>query len=166
MTNYARLLLAGGLVCECLLAWSCAKQTTEFRIGEPISMGPFTIAVESVEESETGRHPSEGPLPDIRVYYRMVDNQARPFSETVDHFFLNSHLEDRAGNRIEYSGCAFVEGDRHHPVEWFTEFEVDPTRMGIRDRDKLGRQASDFTLVIDNPEVRRGQPERALVPLG
>jgi hypothetical protein len=148
-----------------MILGGCAKRTTDFAMGEPITMGPFTFEVDRTEESESSAHPSEGPIPDIKVYFRMLDNRTEPFGTTIDEFLLRVRVVDRAGNTIESGGPRIISGDRRHPGEWFDDFTISPSLMGVHDRRRLGQSASDFTLVIDNPQVRAGQPERAAIAL-
>jgi hypothetical protein len=152
-------------LCTSLALSGCQKKTEEYRMDQPISMGPFTFAVERTEEAVTHAHPSEGPTLKIRIYYRMLDNKTPPFGKTLDETLLLVRIVDNANNTIESSGPRVLSGDRHHPSEWVETFEVSPTLMGVRDRTKLGKGASDFRLIIDNPDVREGQPERASIQL-
>ena len=148
------------------LAWvGCGKKTQEYRIDQPINMGPFSFEVERTEESVKLVHPSEGPTLEIRVYYRMLDNKTPPFGRTLDESLLDVRIVDKAENVIQSSGRALISGDRHHPSEWCDIFTVSPTLMGVRDRSKLGRTVSDFRLIIDNPDVRGNQPERVSIQL-
>jgi len=166
MTRFIELRARVALGCLCAVVMAgCARRTTEFRIGEPISMGPFTFAVDRVEESESDAHPSEGTIPDIKVYYRMQDNRSSPSGRTIDEFLRGVRVVDHAGNTFESAGPRVVSGDRSHPEEWLDDFMISPSMMGVRDRNTIGRSASDFTLQIDNPQVQRDQPERALIPL-
>ena len=89
----------------------------------------------------------------------------RPFGKTFGESLLEVRITDKAGNSIESGGPRVVSGDRHHPSEWFDAFDVSPSLMGIRDRSKLGQRTSDFRLIIDNPDVREGQPERISIQL-
>jgi hypothetical protein len=132
---------------------------------QSINMGPFSFEVERTEESVKLVHPSEGPTLEIRVYYRMLDNKTAPFGKTFDETLLGVRIVDKADNTIEYSGRSVVSGDRHHPSEWCDIFTASPSMMGVRDKAKLGQRASDFRLIIDNPEVRDGQPERVFIQL-
>lgn len=143
----------------------CEKKTQEYRMAQPISMGPFTFGVERTEESVKLIHPSEGPTLEIRVYYQMLDNKTPPFGETLGQTLLKVRIMDKAGNAIESSGPRIVSGDQRHPSEWFDAFDVSPSMTGVRDRNKLGQKASDFRLIMDNPAVREGQPERVSVQL-
>src|SRR6266403_6142466 len=120
------------------LAWvGCGKKTQEYRMDQPINMGPFSFEVERTEESVKLVHPSEGPNLEIRVYYRMLDNKTPPFGKTFDETLLFMQIVDRANNRFDYSGRAVVQGDRHHPSEWYDLFTISPTLIGVRDRAKL-----------------------------
>jgi hypothetical protein len=132
---------------------------------QPISMGPFTFEVERTEESEKLAHPSEGPTLEIQVYYRMLDDKTPPFGKTLDESLFEVRITDKAGNSIESPGPRVVSGDRHHPSEWFDAFDVSPSLIGIRDESNLGQRTSDFRLIIDNPDVRKGQAERVSIQL-
>ncbi len=152
-------------LCTSLASLGCQKKAQEYRMDQPINMGPFSFEVERTEGSVKLVHPSEGPNLEIRVYYRMLDNKTAPFGKTFDETLLRVRIVDKAGNRIEYSGRGVVSGDRHHPSEWCDIFTVSPSLMGVRDKAKLGQSASDFRLIIDNPDVRDGQAERVSIQL-
>jgi len=152
-------------LCAALASVGCEKKTQEYRLEQPINMGPFSFEVERTEESVKLAHPSEGPTLEIRVYYRMLDNKTPPFGKTFDETLLGVRIVDKANNTIESGGGRVVSGDRHHPSEWVDTFMVSPSLAGVRDRPKLGRSASDFRLIIDNPDVRDGQPERVSIQL-
>jgi hypothetical protein len=152
-------------LCASLASLGCEKKTQEYRMDQPINMGPFSFEVERTEEAVKLKHPSEGPNLEIRVYFRMLDNKTPPFGKTLDETLLEVRIRDKAGNTIESPGPRVVSGDRHHPSEWVEIFEVSPSLMGVRDRTKLGKSASDFRLIIDNPDVREGQPERVSIQL-
>jgi hypothetical protein len=142
----------------------CEKKIQEYRMNQPISMGPFTFEVERTEEYVRPGY-SEGPVLEVRVYYRMLDNKSVPFGKTLSETLLEDRIIDKAGNSIECSGPRVVSGDQRHPSEWFEAYDVSPSMMGVRDRSKLGQKTSDFRLVIDNPDVREGQPERVSIEL-
>jgi len=152
-------------LCISLASAGCGKTTQEYRMDQPINMGPFSFEVERTEQAESLAHPSEGPNLEIRVYYRMLDNKTPPFGRTLDESLLDVRIVDKAENVIQSSGRALISGDRHHPSEWCDIFTVSPTLMGVRDRSKLGRTVSDFRLIIDNPDVRGNQPERVSIQL-
>jgi hypothetical protein len=152
-------------LCASLALLGCEKKTQEYRMDQPINMGPFTFEVARTEEAVKLAHPSEGPNLEIRVYYRMLDNKTAPFGKTLDETFLVVRIVDKANNTIESGGPRVLSGDRHHPSEWVETFEVSPSLMGVRDSAKLGQRASDFRLIIDNPDVREGQPERVSIQL-
>ena len=121
-------------------------------------LGPFTFEVERTEESESLNHPSEGPLPEIRVYCRMLDNRSEPFGRTVNEFLLNVQVVDRAGNAIQSTGPRVVAGDRQHPSEWFDDFTISPSLMGVRDKSKLGHSAEKVKTTVtrksDEPQPK------------
>ena len=147
------------------LAWvGCGKKTQEYRMDQPINMGPFSFEVDRTEES-VKQYPSEGPTLEIRVYYRMLDNKTPPFGKTFDESLVYVRVVDKADNTIDYSGRGLLAGDRRHPSEWCDVFTVSRTLIGVRDSAKLGQRASDFRLIIDNPDVREGQPERVSIQL-
>src|SRR6266436_4295222 len=76
------------------LAWvGCGKKTQEYRMDQPINMGPFSFEVERTEDSVKLVHPSEGPTLEIRVYYRMLDNKTPPFGKTFDSNTQQSFIE-------------------------------------------------------------------------
>jgi len=152
-------------LCASIVALGCEKKTQEYRLEQPINMGPFSFEVERTEESVKLVHPGEGPNLEIRVYYRMLDNKTPPFGKTLDETLLGVRIVDKANNTIESGGGRVVSGDRHHPSEWVDTFTVSPSLMGVRDRAKLGQSASDFRLIIDNPDMRDGQPERVSIQL-
>ena len=152
-------------LCALLASPGCRKKAHEYSIEQPINMGPFSFEVERAEQSLKLVHPSEGPNLEIRVYYRMLDNKTAPFGKTFDETLLGVRIVDKAGNTIEYSGRGVVSGDRHHPSEWCDIFTVSPSLIGVRDKGKLGQSASDFRLIIDNPDLRDGQPERVSIQL-
>ena len=148
------------------LAWvGCGKKTQEYRMDQPINMGPFSFEVERTEDSVKPVHPSEGPTLEIRVYYRMLDNKTPPFGKPFDETLLYVRIVDKADNTIDYSGRGLLAGDRRHPSEWCDIFTVSRTLIGVRDTAKLGQRASDFRLIIDNPDVREGQPEQVSIQL-
>jgi hypothetical protein len=161
----SRVMGIGFVICAAFASLGCEKKTQEYRLEQPINMGPFSFEVERTEESMKLSHPSEGPNLEIRVYYRMLDNKTAPFGKTFDETLLSVRIVDKANNTIEYSGRGLLSGDRHHPSEWVDIFTVSPSFMGVRDRAKLGQSASDFRLIIDNPDVREGQPERVSIQL-
>jgi len=166
MKAYASQVMGIVLVLCTSLAWlGCEKKTQESRMDQPINMGPFSFEVERTEEAVKLDHPSEGPNLEIRVYYRMLDNKTPPFGKTFDETLLRVRIVDKADNTIEYSGRGVLSGDRRHPSEWCDIFTVGPSLMGVRDSAKLGQRASDFRLIIDNPDVREGQPERVSIQL-
>ena len=144
--------------------FGCAKKTEEYRMGQPINMGPFSFEVERTEESRR-LDLIGGPTPQIKVYYRMLYNKTPPFGTTFDEVLVDVRLVDHANNRIDWGGRVVVSGNRHHPSEWYDLFTVGRSFMGVRDKARLGQRASDFRLIIDNPEVRAGQPERVSIPL-
>jgi hypothetical protein len=153
-------------LCASLASVGCEKKTQEYRLEQPINMGLFSFEVERTEESSMRlTHPSEGPNLEIRVYYRMLDNKTSPFGKTFDETLLSVRIVDKANNTIESGGGRVVSGDRRHPSEWVDTFTVSPSLAGVRDRAKLGQSASDFRLIIDNPDVRDGQPERVSIQL-
>jgi hypothetical protein len=152
-------------LCASLASLGCEKKTQEYRMDQPINMGPFSFEVERTEEAVKLKHPSEGPNLEIRVYFRMLDDKTPPFGKTLDETLLEVRIRDKAGNTIESPGPRVVSGDRHHPSEWVEIFEVSPSLIGVRDRTKLGKRASDIRLIIDNPDVREGQPERVSIQL-
>jgi hypothetical protein len=152
-------------LCASVASLGCEKKTQEYRLEQPINMGLFSFEVERTEDSVKLVHPSEGPNLELRVYYRMLDNKTAPFGKTFDETLLGIRIVDKAGNTIEYSGRSVVSGDRHHPSEWCDIFTVSPSLMGVRDKAKLGQSASDFRLIIDNPDMRDGQPERVSIQL-
>jgi hypothetical protein len=152
-------------LCASLASLGCGKKTQDYQLEQPINMGLFSFEVERTEESVRLVHPSEGPGLEITVYYRMLDNKTPPFGKTFDESLLGVRIVDKANNTIEYSGRAVVSGDRHHPSEWCDIFTVSPSLMGVRDKEKLGQRTSDFRLIIDNPDVRDGQPERVSIQL-
>jgi len=152
-------------ICASLISLGCAKKTQEYRLEQPINMGPFSFEVERTEESVKLVHPSEGPNLEIRVYYRMLDNKTPPFGKTFDETLLGVRIVDKANNTIESGGGRVVSGDGRHPSEWVDTFTVSPSLMGVRDKSKLGQRVSDFRLIIDNPDVRDGQPERVSIQL-
>jgi hypothetical protein len=152
-------------LCASFASPGCQKKTQEYRLEQPINMGPFSFEVERTEESVKLVHPSEGPNLEIRVYYRMLDNKTPQFGKTLDETLLGVRIVDKANNTIESGGGRVLSGGRPHPSEWVDTFTVSPTLMGVRDRAKLGQSASDFRLIIDNPDVRDGQPERVSIQL-
>src|SRR6266446_1306536 len=152
-------------LCTSLAGLGCKKKTQEYRMDQPISMGPFSFEVERTEESVKLVHPSEGPTLEIRVYYRMLDNKTPPFGKTFDETLLRVRIDDKVKNTIEYSGRGLLAGDRRHPSEGCDIFTVSRTLIGVRDTAKLGQRASDFRLIIDNPDVREGQPEQVSIQL-
>jgi hypothetical protein len=152
-------------LCASLASLGCEKKTQEYRLDQQINMGPFSFEVERTEESVKLVHPNEGPNLEIRVYYRMLDNKTPPFGKTFDETLLRVRIVDKAHNTFEYSGRGLLAGDRRHPSEWCDIFTVSPSLRGVRDSAKLGQRASDFRLIIDNPDVRDGQPERASIQL-
>lgn len=152
-------------LCASLASPSCQKKAQEYRIEQPINMGPFSFEVERTEEASKLVHPSEGPSLEIRVYYRMLDIKTPPLGKTIDESLPGVRIVDKAGNSIESSGPRVMSGDRRHPSEWCDIFTVSPSLIGIRDKAKLGQSSSDFRLIIDNPDVRDGQPERVSIQL-
>jgi len=132
---------------------------------QPINMGPFSFEVKRTEDSVKLVHPSEGPTLEIRVYYRMLDNKTPPFGKPFDETLLYVRIVDKADNTIDYSGRGLLAGDRRHPSEWCDIFTVSRMLIGVRDTAKLGQRASDFRLIIDNPDVREGQPEQVSIQL-
>ena len=160
-SQVVRIVLA---LCAVFALLGCEKKTQEYRIDQPINMGPFTFEVERTEESVKSSY-SEGFLLKIHVYFRMLDNKTPPFGKTLDETLMEVRIRDKAGNTIESPGPRVLSGDRHHPSEWVEIFEVSPSLIGVRDRTKLGKSASDFWLIIDNPDLREGQPERVSIQL-
>ena len=152
-------------LCASLASPGCQKKTQEYHIEQPINMGPFSFEVERTEEASKLVHPSEGPSLEIRVYYRMLDNKTPPFGKTIDESLLDVRIVDKAGNSIESGGPRVVSGNRRHPSEWCDTFTVSPSLIGVRDKARLGQSSADFRLIIDNPDVRDGQPERVSVQL-
>jgi hypothetical protein len=161
----SRVMGVGFVICAAFAWLGCEKNTREYRLEQPINMGPFSFEVERTEEAVKLKHPSEGPNLEIRVYFRILDNKTLPFGKTLDETLLEVRIRDKAGNTIESPGPRVLSGDRHHPSEWVEIFEVSPSLMGVRDRAKLGQRASDFRLIIDNPDVREGQPARVSIQL-
>jgi hypothetical protein len=160
----------GSLAWLALFLCACTPET-EYKMGEPIEMGPFTFVVEDAYE-KLAAFPNGDPRMEIFVDLRL--DAAAGAKVKLDEF-----LNDTAGDRgmiihphveiRDKDGQSFMGWVRRISGRqlWRAEFPLVDDAGGVDSAQHyLDRRASDFRLVIDNPDRRSGQSSRAAVMLG
>ena len=163
MKECAKLLQLVALAsCAGFFLLGCA-QTEESRMEQAIEMGPYVFEVERTE------HHSFYDGTEIHVLVRIRRDDAAPFTTTFDEFVLgNWELTDKARNTFDCSSIVPLSGNRRSSDQWVAEFRIwTHPMMGVRvrDRTRIGKRASDFRLIIKNPDPRGKQPRRVSIPL-
>jgi len=137
-----------------------AAPTEEYRMGQPIEMGPYVFELERTEQ-----HSFYDGL-EIHVMVRILEDNAAPFTTTFDYFLGYWAVQDQAGNTFD-AGFAPLSGDRRSSEQWVAMFRIftDSSMMGVRDPEHVGERASDFRLFIENPFPQGEQPRRVVIQL-
>jgi hypothetical protein len=160
----------GSLAWLALVLCACTPET-EYEMGEPIEMGPFTFVIEQAYE-RLSAFPNGDPRMEILVDLRL--DAAAGAKVKLDEF-----LNDTAGDRgmiihphveiRDKDGQSFMGWVRRLSGRqlWRAEFPLVDDAGGVESASLyLHRRAGDFRLVIDNPDRRSGQSSRAAVMLG
>lgn len=165
-----------GILVACLMSLGCAE--TEYEMGQPITMGPWTFEVERTTEriENRGRDRYKFILVTVRL-----DNYTERHEKPFDDFMNGSSegsiianprtaLVDADGNRFDGSFSP-TSGGRWRSERWEARFILVPSNAGLFDdasdlaEEHLDKRAGDFRLVIENPDWRRGQPRKASMRL-
>jgi hypothetical protein len=168
-------------------------RTEQHQLGERVDMGPYTFEVAGAKKSSI--HISNRTLPSIEVLFRLHRDDTAPYTTDFRHSFMTRmQLVDAAGNtfrvvlqtnsqeyRMDLGGNATPV-----PGVWRTSREVyragrlrsdtyrasvalDPVYLGrgmeLRQHENIGKNVSDFRLIIDNPDRTGDQPARVVVQL-
>ncbi len=169
----AALLIATSLV-------SCSKGTS-YRLGDPISMGPWTFEVESVREQIESHTSFRVKIVELTF---QLQNYRERHEKTFDDFlngsgerrgmlasmFVDPHfwLVDEEGNRF-LALLSPVSGGSLRSERWRVRFELvngKPSEdAALQAARYLNRDLADFRLVIENPNHRKGQPRKIVVAL-
>jgi len=145
-------------------------------MNQPIEMGPYAFAVTRTEKwpASAAVMTSDGkcqPIPtiEIRVVIHLLRDDAAPFTTDFNSFLIaDMKFEDKAGNQFETSPVPIspvYRAGRYHAVDYVASAKVDPSMVGVRDPEHLGKDPRDFHLTIGNPSHERTQPRRVAIQL-
>jgi hypothetical protein len=158
----ARRVVAAIALCACCLVLGCAR-VEEYQLGQAIEMGPYTFEVSRASE---GRWSSTKT---IDILFRLHRDDTKPFTTSFrDSFMFQMELVDAAGNAfpVDPSPIAPISrGGRLRSDRYRAEVRLSPSHEGVRDAEKIGTSAGDFTLMISNPSPEANQPRRVAVRL-
>jgi hypothetical protein len=162
--RFGRVAWLGLFLCAC-------TPETEYKMGQPIEMGPFTFVIEHAYE-RLSAFPNGDPRMEIFVDLRL--DAAVGAKVKLDEFLndtagergmiIHPHVEIRDKDGQSFMGWVRRVSGRQL---WRAEFALVDDAEGVASAPRyLHRRASDFRLVIDNPDRRSGQSKRAAVMLG
>jgi hypothetical protein len=171
-TSPSRAFLA--ILVAILIIGGCAEE--EYELSQQISMGPWMFQVEQAREQVDSQ--SGNTIKSIFVTLRL-DNYTQRHDKTFDDFVNEtspgSVIADPRLKLVDSAGEAFVgllhpkSGGRMRSERWEVKFVLisDDLNANVSERAEkhLRKHPSDFRLVIENPDHRRGQPRRASVQL-
>lgn len=159
---------AGAALAILSLALSACAGPVEFKMREPISMGPFTFSIISASKGKQWQS-AEGPFREIEVRIHVERDSTAPFTDTFSSYFLGRiHIVDAAGNRIgadPQPALPAYSGGRSRSEIYICVFRYSRSLDGVRDFDAIGTTPKDFRLLIDHPAATGDEPQRAAVQL-
>jgi hypothetical protein len=152
----ACLLYAGAVLVGC-------GRTEEYQLGQRIDMGPYSFEVVSADEGTWASQPT------INILFRLDRDDTAPFtSEFQESFAYKMEVVDAAGNAFPVNPAAqrpVYSAGRQRSDRYLAEVRLSASHEGVRDRARIGKTASDFRLIIENPEPARDQPSRVAIQL-
>jgi hypothetical protein len=164
------------LFAACLALTACTS-TTEYDLGQPVAMGPWTFRIERASEKIERRAGDSRKT--VSVVLRL-DNYRERHDTTFDDFlnghstssmFSNPHFQLVDDKGAQFSGWLIpVSGGSLRSEEWRAEFVLVTDDFSVQDASELAaahlnKQLADLRIVLKNPERRRGQPGRVAVRL-
>jgi len=152
----AGLLYAGAVLVGC-------ARTEEYEVGQRIDMGPYSFEVVSADEGRWGSEPTLG------ILFRLDRDDTAPFTTDFRRSFAyKMEIIDAAGNAfvVDPSPQSPVyRAGRYRSDRYLAEVRLSASLEGVRDSTRIGKTASDFRLIIDNPDPERDQPRRVAIQL-
>jgi hypothetical protein len=152
----AGLLYAGAVLVGC-------ARTEEYQLGQRIDMGPYSFEVLSADEGTWASQPT------INILFRLDRDDAAPFtSDFRRSFAYKMEVVDAAGNAFPVDPAPqspVYRAGRYRSDRYLAEVRLSASHEGVRDSARIGKTASDFRLIIDNPDPGRDQPRRVAIQL-
>jgi len=148
-------------------AAACTR-AVEYRMDEPIRMGPFTFSVISATKGKQWQS-ADGPVREIEIRIRVQQDRSAPFSDTFTSYLLGRlDIVDAAGNRIGSDARPIsptYSSGRYRSEVYSCLFRYSRSLDGIRDFDAVGTDPKDFRLIVSHPSPGAGEPAVAAVQL-
>ena len=140
----------------------CAR-TEEYQLGQRIDMGPYSFEVTS---ADAGTRNSDRT---ISILFRLNRDDTAPFTTDFwQSFAYKMEIVDAAGNAFTvdpHPQSPVYRGGRNRSERYLAEVKLSPSLEGVRDSTRIGKTASDFRLIIDNPAPEGDQPRRVAIQL-
>ena len=151
-----------GLLCAGAVVVGCAR-TEKYQLGQRIDMGPYTFEVASADE---GTWASERT---ISILFRLHRDDTAPFTTDFwQSFVYKMEIVDAAGNAFTvdpHPQSPVYRAGRQRSDRYLAKVKLSHSLEGVRDSARIGKTASDFKLVIDNPAPEGDQPRRVAIQL-
>ena len=151
-----------GLLCAGAVLVGCAR-TEEYQLGQRIDMGPYSFEVASADE---GTWASERT---ISILFRLHRDDTAPFTTDFwQSFVYKMEIVDAAGNAFTvdpHPQSPVYRAGRQRSDRYLAKVKLSHSLEGVRDSARIGKTASDFKLVIDNPAPEGDQPRRVAIQL-
>jgi hypothetical protein len=145
----------------------CAR-TVEYRMRQPIDMGPFSFSVISASQGKRWQS-AEGTFREIEVRIRVERDSSAPFTVDFTSFFLGKlEIVDAAGNTIGADPRPLTPtyaGGRYRSALYSCVFRYSRSSDGVTDFEAIGTEPRDFRLIVTHPEPAGTEPRRAAVQL-
>ena len=154
--------VVAGLLYAGVVLVGCAR-TEEYQLGQPIDMGPYSFVVASADEGTWASEPT------LSILFRLNRDDTAPFTTDFWQSFLDKmEIVDAAGNTFTvdpHPQSPVYKSGRNRSDRYVAKVKLSPSFEGVRDRDRIGKTASDFRLIIDNPAPEGDQPRRVAIQL-
>jgi len=154
--------MVAGLLCAGTMLLGCAG-TEEYELGQRIDMGPYSFEVVSADEGRWGSEPTLG------ILFRLDRDDTAPFTTDFRRSFAyKMEIIDAAGNAFAVDPSPqspVYKAGRYRSDRYLAEVRLSASLEGVRDSTRIGKTASDFRLIIDNPDPERDQPRRVAIQL-